>query len=41
VTFVMILIYATFVLGGLLAISAGFIGLAHWVTHTTHDPDAH
>jgi hypothetical protein len=40
VTFVMIMIYAALVLGGMLALAVGFIMLARWVTRTTHDPDA-
>lgn len=40
-TFVMIMIYAAGVLAGIAALSAGFIGLARWVTASTYDPDAH
>jgi uncharacterized membrane protein (GlpM family) len=40
-TFVMIMIYASFVLAGLLGLSALFILFAHRVIASTHDPDAH
>jgi hypothetical protein len=40
VTFVMIMIYATFVLAGMTALSVGFILLGRWVIGATHDPDA-
>lgn len=39
-TFVLIMIYAAFVLAGLTALSIGFILFGRWVIGTTHDPDA-
>jgi hypothetical protein len=41
VTFVMILLYAAFILAGLTALAAGFIVAGRWLIQSTHDPDAH
>jgi hypothetical protein len=40
-TFVSIMMYASLVLAGLLALASGFILLGRWVIQTTYDPDAH
>ncbi len=39
-TFVWISVYALLVLGGLVALSAGFVMLGRWIVARTHDPDA-
>jgi hypothetical protein len=39
-TFVSIMIYATAVLAGLVAVSAAFIFAAHWLVRHTDQPDA-
>jgi hypothetical protein len=40
-TFVSIMIFAAFVLAGLLTVAAGFILLGRWMIDNTHDADAH
>ncbi len=39
-TFISIMLYATLVLTGLVAVSVGFILLGRWIVTNTHDPDA-
>jgi hypothetical protein len=39
-TFISISIYAVLVLGGMIAVSTGFVLLGRWLIDRTYDPDA-